>query len=121
MVRTKYLPGIFQRRILNRAGNNIVSYYLGDMLSNAGITSEKTQLEIVSIQALGNVWTTEKSQNIVLNAWCLVCAMTGTFLTDHAGRKALCLFACVSMTIMLFIVGGLTKGENRSLFPFNLR
>ena len=44
--------------------------------------------------------------------------MTGTYLTDHAGRKALCLFACVSMTIMLFIVGGLTKGKIPSSLLF---
>jgi MFS family permease len=29
------------------SGNNIVSFYLGDMLNNAGITDSKTQLEIV--------------------------------------------------------------------------
>lgn len=30
------------------AGNNIVSYYLGDMLSGAGINNTKVQLQIVS-------------------------------------------------------------------------
>lgn len=29
-------------------GNNIVSYYLGSMLDNAGITNTNTQLQIVS-------------------------------------------------------------------------
>lgn len=31
------------------SGNNIVSYYLGDMLDQAGITDSTTQLQIVSI------------------------------------------------------------------------
>ncbi|CAI7673450.1 unnamed protein product [Penicillium pancosmium] len=31
------------------SGNNIVSYYLGDMLDNAGITDTTTQLQIVSL------------------------------------------------------------------------
>lgn len=35
-----------------RPGNNIVSYYLGEMLDKAGITSETTQLQIVTIYAL---------------------------------------------------------------------
>ena len=38
------------------AGNVIASYYLGTMLSNAGITDTTTQLQI----------------NVILNAWCLV-------------------------------------------------
>lgn len=29
------------------SGNNVVSFYLGDMLNNAGITDSDTQLEIV--------------------------------------------------------------------------
>lgn len=33
---------------LTRVGNNIISYYLGTMLTQAGITDSKTQLEIVS-------------------------------------------------------------------------
>ena len=34
------------------SGNNIISYYLGTMLDNAGITDSTTQLEIVSQQAV---------------------------------------------------------------------
>lgn len=51
-----------------------------------------------------------------MNAWCLVCAMIGTFLMDKAGRKTLCLCACVGMTVLMFILGGLTK----SMLPFFL-
>ncbi|CAI7644228.1 unnamed protein product [Penicillium palitans] len=75
------------------SGNNIVSYYLGDMLTTAGIYNSHVQLQIT----------------IVLNSWALVCAMSGTFLTDKLGRKTLCLMACIMMTIALFLVGILTK------------
>ncbi|KAF4337910.1 hexose transporter [Fusarium beomiforme] len=81
------------------SGNNIASYFLGDILTNAGITNRTTQLQI----------------NIVLQSWCLVCAMIGTFLMDKAGRKTLCLFACVGMTILMFVIGALTKSEMPSL------
>lgn len=53
-------------------------------------------------------------QNVVMNSWCLACALIGTFLMDRTGRKTLCLSACVGMTIMMFILGGLTKS-----MPFN--
>lgn len=35
------------------SGNNIISYYLGTMLDNAGITDSTTQLEIVSVPVVG--------------------------------------------------------------------
>lgn len=31
------------------SGNNIITYYLGTMLENAGVTDSTTQLEIVSL------------------------------------------------------------------------
>ncbi|ETS76417.1 hypothetical protein PFICI_11804 [Pestalotiopsis fici W106-1] len=84
------------------SGNNIVSYYLGDMLNGAGIYDDTTQLQI----------------NVILNAWSLVCSLIGTYSMDKAGRKTLCLIACIGMTISLFLVGALTKlygtGENLS-------
>ncbi|OQD99436.1 hypothetical protein PENSOL_c006G08645 [Penicillium solitum] len=75
------------------AGNNIVSYYLGDMLTTAGLYNNHVQLQVT----------------IVLNSWALVCAMSGTMLTDKIGRKTLCLSACIMMTIGLLLVGILTK------------
>jgi hypothetical protein len=66
------------------------------MLTAAGITDVTTQLEI----------------NIILNAWSFVCAIIGTMLMDKLGRKTLCLFACTSMTVFLFVIGALTKGES---------
>ncbi|KAF7348362.1 Hexose transporter protein [Mycena sanguinolenta] len=63
----------------NIAGNVIVSYYLGIMLDNAGIKNTTTQLQI----------------NVVLNAFCLICALVGTYYIDRLGRKPT---ALISMT-----------------------
>ncbi|KAJ7433041.1 MFS sugar transporter-like protein [Mycena galericulata] len=75
------------------AGNVIVSYYLGSMLDNAGITNTTTQLQI----------------NIILNAFSLLCALAGTYYVDHIGRKATATISITSLTICLFLVGALTK------------
>jgi len=75
------------------AGNVIVSYYLGTMLTNAGITNTTTQLEI----------------NIILNAFSLVCSLIGTYYVDRIGRKPTAVISIGSLTIFLFLVGALTK------------
>lgn len=80
------------------SGNNIISYYLGTMLTQAGVTDSTTQLEI----------------NIILNAWCLVVALTGTFLADKLGRKALAAISTALMVVFIFLVGGLTKAFGES-------
>ena len=75
------------------SGNNIISYYLGTMLTQAGITSSKTQLEI----------------NVILNAFCLVCAIAGTASADSLGRKSLAVISTAGLTLFVFLVGALTK------------
>ncbi|KAF4633408.1 hypothetical protein G7Y89_g4710 [Cudoniella acicularis] len=80
------------------SGNNIISYYLGSMLDNAGITDTTTQLEI----------------NIILNAWCLVIAIIGTYFMDRWGRKALALLSTGLLIIFIFMIGGLTAGFGNS-------
>ncbi|KJA21202.1 hypothetical protein HYPSUDRAFT_751468 [Hypholoma sublateritium FD-334 SS-4] len=82
------------------AGNVIASYYLGTMLDNAGITNSTVQLEI----------------NIILNAWCLVCSIVGTYLADHMGCKSLGILSQSLLTIFLFLVGALTKTYGNSTF-----
>ncbi|PPQ81957.1 hypothetical protein CVT25_014686 [Psilocybe cyanescens] len=82
------------------AGNVIASYYLGTMLDNAGITNTTTQLEI----------------NIILNAWCLVCSLVGTWLAEHMGRKSLGILSQSLLTVFLFLVGALTKIYGASAF-----
>ncbi|KAJ9614905.1 hypothetical protein H2204_014304 [Knufia peltigerae] len=75
------------------AGNNIISYYFGTMLTQAGVTDSTTQLEI----------------NIILNAWCLVVSLVGTLMADRLGRKTLAALSQGSLTVFIFIVGALTK------------
>lgn len=48
-------------------------------------------------------------QNIVLNVVCLFAALGGTWLCAHWGRKPVAILSQTSLTILLFIVGGLTK------------
>lgn len=73
--------------------NVIASYYLGTMLDNAGISETTTQLQI----------------NIILNAWCLCCALFGTYYADILGRRATAIISTALLTIFLFIIGALTK------------
>ncbi|KAJ7069581.1 MFS sugar transporter-like protein [Mycena amicta] len=80
------------------AGNVIVSYYLGQMLDNAGITNQTTQLQI----------------NIILNAFCLLCSLAGTYYVERLGRKPTAVISISSLTIFLFLVGGLTKTYGNS-------
>ncbi|KAI1760131.1 hexose transporter [Hypoxylon sp. FL1150] len=75
------------------SGNNIITFYLGTMLDNAGVTDTTTQLQI----------------NIVLNAWCLVLAILGTSVLDTVGRRPLAISSAALMTIFIFLVGALTK------------
>ena len=75
------------------AGNVIASYYLGTMLTNAGITDTTTQLQI----------------NVILNAWCLVCSVVGTWTIDSWGRKPTAIVCTSALTVFLFTVGALTK------------
>ncbi|KAI1100775.1 putative hexose carrier protein [Jackrogersella minutella] len=75
------------------AGNIIASYYLQQELSTAGITDSTQQLKA----------------NVVLNVWCLFCAIIGTQLTANWGRKPTALLSEVCLVICLFIIGGLSK------------
>ncbi|KAJ5113037.1 hypothetical protein N7456_001571 [Penicillium angulare] len=74
-------------------GNQIASYYFGSMLENAGITNSTTQLEL----------------NIILNAWCLVCALVGTQLVEKMGRRSIALGSTFFLTLFLFLIGATTK------------
>ncbi|KAL6400069.1 hypothetical protein AUP68_15761 [Ilyonectria robusta] len=74
-------------------GSNIFSYYLGTALTNAGITSSTTQLQV----------------NVILNAFCLVICLFGTYMADRLGRKMLTIISTALCTVTLFIIGALTK------------
>lgn len=74
-------------------GNIISSYYLGLNLDSAGVTNPNEQLQA----------------NVVLNVWCLLCALVGTHLVAQWGRKPTALLAQTLLTVFLFIIGGLSK------------
>lgn len=103
MAQTIKTPGARRRLLLTisvavismLSGNNIISYYLGTMLDNAGITNSTTQLEI----------------NIILNAWCLVISLIGTCFLDKLGRKFLAILSTSLLIVFIFIIGGLTAGK----------
>jgi MFS family permease len=71
---------------------NLFSYYFGDMLDQAGIMDSTTQLEI----------------NLILSAWQLVVAFTGSCLAEKVGRRMLALASLGSCTIFFYLLAGLT-------------
>ncbi|KAK8116603.1 sugar transporter [Apiospora kogelbergensis] len=75
------------------AGNIIASYYLGDELDTAGVTDTRDQLKA----------------NVVLNVWCLLCALTGTHLAANWGRKPTAMLSQTLLIACLFVIGGLSK------------
>jgi sugar porter (SP) family MFS transporter len=83
-------------------GNNIVTYYLGTMLDEAGVTNFNTQLIV----------------NIILSVWAFACSLIGTLFMDSLGRRMLALISTALGTIFLFLVGGFSalygSGSNTS-------
>ncbi|TVY17319.1 Lactose permease [Lachnellula arida] len=74
------------------SGNAVITYYLGKMLTGAGITDSNAQLKI----------------NICLNAWCLVISLFGTSFADSLGRKPLAAISTALMVVFMFMFGALT-------------
>ncbi|EFX02370.1 hexose transporter [Grosmannia clavigera kw1407] len=73
-------------------GSNVITYYYGTMLDQAGITSSKTQMEV----------------NLVLSAWQFVIAVLGSLLAERLGRRFLCLASLATCTAFLYGLGGMT-------------
>ena len=53
--------------------------------------------------------TTQLEINIILNSFCLVVSIAGTFLADRLGRKMLAIISTAGCMVFLFIIGALTK------------
>ncbi|KAF2634179.1 hexose transporter [Massarina eburnea CBS 473.64] len=79
-------------------GSNIITFYFGDMLSQAGIADPNTQLQI----------------NVILQAWQLVIAFCGSMSAEKLGRRTLCLLSLGAATVFLFMVGGMTAAFGTS-------
>ncbi|KAH8705908.1 general substrate transporter [Talaromyces proteolyticus] len=75
------------------SGNNIITYYLGDTLTTAGITEVQTQLGI----------------NIGINGFSLIVAVLGSVFCYRLGRHPSFLIATGVMALILIIYTILTK------------
>ncbi|KAH8682039.1 general substrate transporter [Xylariales sp. PMI_506] len=80
-------------------GTNIVTYYFGTMLSNAGISDPTTQLRV----------------NVVLTAFTLVVAVIGSYFADRFSRRMLCAMSLSGGIVALYLLGGLTALYGESL------
>ncbi|KEY74753.1 hypothetical protein S7711_06655 [Stachybotrys chartarum IBT 7711] len=74
------------------AGSNVITYYFGTMLEQAGIDDPQTQLEI----------------NLGLSAFQFCCALTGSLLAERLGRRTLALLSLGLCIVFFYIIGGLT-------------
>lgn len=73
-------------------GTNIITYYFGTMLTQAGITDATTQLQI----------------NIILTAWTLIISLVGAWFADSIGRKTLCAISLAGQIVTFYVLAGLT-------------
>ncbi|KAL2850999.1 general substrate transporter [Aspergillus pseudoustus] len=78
--------------IVMLSGQSIIDFYFGSMLSQAGITSSKVQLEV----------------NIILNSWNLVLGCAAAWFVDVLPRKLLCSLSLGFFAIFMYLLGGLT-------------
>jgi hypothetical protein len=79
-------------------GTNIITFYFGSMLAQAGITNTTTQLEI----------------NIILTAWSFVIAVVASYFADYQGRKLLCCLSLSGGIVTFYILAGLTAAYGSS-------
>ncbi|GJC89942.1 lactose permease [Colletotrichum liriopes] len=79
-------------------GSNIITYYFGSMLTQAGIESPTTQLQI----------------NVILSSWQLVVAVTGSCLAEKLGRRVMALSSLGLCIVFFYILGGLTSAYGSS-------
>ncbi|ETN45017.1 uncharacterized protein HMPREF1541_09893 [Cyphellophora europaea CBS 101466] len=79
--------------MIQMMGNFVISYYLGAMLGQAGITSATTKLQI----------------NTILSCWAFAAAVAGSFLVDVIGRRPLAMGGVIGMFCSLYVFGGLAK------------
>lgn len=78
--------------IVMLCGNNIITYYFGDMLKQAGITNPKTQLVI----------------NIILTVWSLLISVVASWYADFFPRKVLCCLGLALFSLFIYMLGGLS-------------
>jgi MFS family permease len=87
--------------MIELCGNFVISFYLTNILTQAGITDPTTQTQI----------------NVILNCWCFAVAILGSFMLDISGRRIQILISLAGMAVMLYVTGGLIKGKYQSPLP----
>lgn len=70
-------------------------YYLGRILTQAGITSTKTQTQI----------------QVIINCWSFAIAVVGSFMLDILGRRVQTFIGVGGMVVTLVMIGSLIKGN----------
>lgn len=70
-------------------------FYLGKILTQAGITSTKTQTQV----------------QVIINCWSFAVAVCGSFLLDVLGRRKQLFIGVGGMVVTLLMIGGLIKRE----------
>ncbi|VUC22140.1 unnamed protein product [Clonostachys rosea] len=73
-------------------GSNVITYYFGSMLTQAGVEDSTIQLQI----------------NVILSSWQLVVAILGSSLAEKLGRRFLALFSLGTCSAFFYILAGLT-------------
>ncbi|KAL6362921.1 hypothetical protein LRP88_02321 [Fusarium phalaenopsidis] len=73
-------------------GSNIITYYFGSMLTQAGLGDSVTQLKV----------------NVCLSSWQLIVAVCGSFMAERLGRRFLALFGLGLCSIFFYLLAGLT-------------
>lgn len=91
--RKRLLLAVTFSAVVMLPGTNIITYYFGTMLEQAGITDPTTQLEI----------------NVILTAWTLVISVVSSWYADRIGRKMLCSLSLIGQIITFYLFAGLTK------------
>ena len=71
-------------------------FYLGRILTQAGITSVHTQTQI----------------NVIISCWSLAVAVAGSFMLDIIGRRVQTIIGISGMVVTLYVLGGLIKSES---------
>lgn len=84
--------------MINMFGNFIISFYLGKILTQAGITKTQTQTQV----------------QVIINCWSFAVAVLGSFMLDVLGRRMQTFIGVGGMVVTLLMIGGLIKTYGES-------
>ncbi|KAH7368687.1 general substrate transporter [Plectosphaerella cucumerina] len=79
--------------MINMFGNFIISFYLGKILTQAGIKDTKTQTQV----------------QVIISCWSFVIAIFGSFMLDILGRRVQTFISVSGMIVSLLVIGGMIK------------